>query len=245
MTTTNLARLNDMVRVNAPGALDGIIRMEIFNVLKEFFMRTNAWLLELPVYIVPTTNDYQLETGQCVVVNRLMALARPRSPLPPGGPWPPVYAPTCPPQYLSVSTSSTAPVESQNPSYRTGRAGALLNPGTKCPILRIADNPGYNEMWVVTLALNTCDPTDADGFVEPPDWIMEKYLRYLASGVTCQLMLQPAKPYSSLPGAQYHGRKFNEGVGLARTEVRHMFNYGGQAWVFPGGWANISHRGMS
>ena len=51
-------------------------------------------------------------------------------------------------------------------------------------------------------------------------------------------MLQPGKPYSSLPGAQYHGRKFNEAVGLARKEVRHMFLFGAQRWDFPHGWNN-------
>src|SRR5580765_4656387 len=231
MTTTNLARLNDMVRVNAPGALDGIIRMEMFDVLKDFFQRTNAWLLEVPIYIDATSNDYEITTGQNVVVNRLMALGRLASPLPF------TYAPTCPPQYLSVSDNA-ASGESQNSMYRTRRAGALLNPGVKCPILRIFENPSASEMWVATLAVNVCDPTDPDGFATPPDWIMEKYLKYLASGVVSQLMLQPAKPYSSLPGAQYHGRMFNQGVGLARTEVRNAFNYSGQSWRFPRGWSS-------
>jgi len=147
----------------------------------------------------------------------------------------------CPPQYLTAAHGPGV----QDSMFRTRRAGALLNPGTKCPILRIADNPSANETWVAILALNTGDPTDPDGFVEPPDWILEKYMRHLASGVTCQLMLQPAKPYSSLPGAQYHGRKFNEGVGLARTEVRQMFNYSGQAWSFPGGWNHTAATGLS
>ena len=71
----------------------------------------------------------------------------------------------------------------------------------------------------------------------PPDWVLEKYLNAIASGVASALMLQPGKPYScQMPGAQYHGRKFNEGVGLARTEIRNMFTYGGQRWNFPGGW---------
>ena len=105
----------------------------------------------------------------------------------------------------------------------------------KTPILRIIDNPSANETWVATVALTPCDPTDQDGFVEPPDWVMEKYLRGIASGVISALMLQPGKPYSSLPGAQYHGRKFNEAVGLARKEVRHMFTWGAQRWDFPHG----------
>jgi hypothetical protein len=206
--------------------------------MKEFFQRTNIWLLELPIYITPQTNDYELSTGQCVIVNRLMALQRPRSPPPPTGPcWPPTYAPMCPPQYLTVSQNEDQRyTEAQNPLFRTQRAGALLNAGAKCPILRIFQNPNSNETWIATLALNTCDPTDADGFVEPPDWIMEKYLSGLASGVISRLMLQPGKPYSSMPGSQYHGRKFNEAVGLARTEVRNMFAFGAQRWNFPGGW---------
>ena len=120
--------------------------------------------------------------------------------------------------------------------FRTGRAGALLNAGSKCPILRIMENPQVDEMWVATLALTPCDPTDSEGFVNPPDWVMEKYLSYIRSGIASQLMLQPGKPYSSMPGSQYHGRKFNEGVGLCRTEVRNMFGYGGQRWMYPQGW---------
>ena len=133
---------------------------------------------------------------------------------------------------------NTASIEAQNPDLfgHGGQGRTFLNAGSKCPILRIYENPTATEIWVATLALTTCDPTDSDGFVAPPDWIMEKYLRYLVSGVVCQMMLQPGKPYSSVPGSQYHGRVFNQGVGLARTEVRNLFNYGGQNWSFPQGW---------
>jgi hypothetical protein len=237
MTTTNFARLQDRVRINAPGALDGIIRLEIFEALKEFLQRTNIWLLEVPIYVVPATNDYQICTGQNVIVNRLMGLDRPRSPPPPVQPWPPNYVPMCPPQYYSVTQSEDQPyTEAQNPLFRVQRAGALLNAGSKSPFLRIFMNPNYEETWIATLALTTCDPTDTDGFVTPPDWIMEKYLSGITSGVLYRLMLQPGKPYSSMPGSQYHGRKFNEAVGLARTEARSMFVFGAQRWTFPSGW---------
>lgn len=234
MTTTNFARLQDRARIAAPGALDGVIRMETYDALKEFFGRTDAWLFELPVYISPTTNDYQVETCQQAIVQRLMALERPLAP--PSGTQTPSYLSMCPPQYMPVVQNDVQPVESQNPLYRTRRVGVLLNAGSRCPYLRIDLNPNVNEMWVATLSLNICDPMDADGFAEPPDWVMEKWSGYIASGVISRLMLQPGKPYSSLPGAQYHGRKFNDGVGLARTEVRRMFTYGSQRWRFPSGW---------
>jgi hypothetical protein len=236
MTSTNMARMNDMVRMTCSGALDGVIRMEMFNALKEFLQRSNGWLLEVPIYIQQRTNDYVVETGQNVIVNRLMGLDRPSSPLPYSQPpWVQPYLPMCPPQYISTS-GQDAVQEAQDPSFRVQRAGVLLNAGAKCPILRIRDNPGANETWIATLALNICDPVDSAGFTDPPDWIMEKYLNAIGSGVMMRLMLQPGKPYSSPQGAQYHGRKFNEGIGLCRTEVRALFTYSGQRWQFPGAW---------
>lgn len=240
MTTTNMARLNDMVRMTCGGALDGVIRMEMFNTLKEWFQRTDAWLLEIPIYIQPYTNDYQLGTGQNVAVNRLMGLDRPRTP-PQYAEYPvPPYLPMCPQQFLSTAGPSQE-TEAQDPLFRTQRSGMLLNAGTKCPILRIRDNPTANEVWIATLALNVCDPVDSEGFTQPPDWVMEKYLNYIANGVNTRLMLQPGKPYTSLQGAQYHGRMFNQGIGLCRTEVRHMFGYASQRWNYPQGW-NSGHR---
>lgn len=240
MTTTNMARLNDMVRATCGGALDGVIRLEMFNTLKEWFQRTDAWLLEVPIYVVPTTNDYQINTGQNVSVNRLMGLERPLSPPPNGVYVVPPYLPMCPPQFLTTA-GQPAWTEAQDPLFRTQRSGVLLNAGSKCPILRIRDNPTYDETWIATLALNICDPVDSQGFVEPPDWIMEKYLNYIANGVNMKLMLQPGKPYSSTQGAAYHGRMFNQGIGLCRTEVRRMFGYGTQRWNYPQGW-NSGHR---
>jgi len=209
--------------------------VEMYNTLKDWFQRTDSWLLEVPIYIQANTNDYQVGTGQNVVVNRLMGLDRPASPPPPGDFLVPPYLPMCPPQYLTT-LGPNVDSETQDPLMRTQRVGVLLNAGERCPILRIRDNPSANEIWIATLALTPCDPTDADGFTQPPNWVMEKYLNALASGVNMRLMLQPGKPYSSLPGSQFHGRMYNQGVGTCRTEVRRMFTYGSQRWNFPGGW---------
>jgi hypothetical protein len=229
-----------MVRMTCGGALDGVIRLELMNTLREFFQRTDSWLFEVPIYIVPYTNDYQVQTCQpSTVVSRLMGLDRPRSPLPTAY-FDADYLPMCPPQYLST-VGQGGSEEAQDPLFRVQRAGVLLNASSKCPILRIRDNPTANETWIATLALVPTDPTDSEGLPTFPEWIAERYLNYLANGVNMRLMLQPGKPYSSLPGAQYHGRMFNQGVGLCRTEVRRMFGYATQRWAFPQGW-NSGHR---
>jgi hypothetical protein len=237
MTTTPIARMIDRIRYNCPGALDGVVRLELYNAMSEFFQRTNIWLFEVPIEIVPTTNDYVVDTGQNVVVNRLMATARVE-------PYPGVsldYAPTDPPQFLIDNNPSTGS-QINNPIFRTPREAVLLNAGTPNPVIRIMINPGPNQLWVATLALNIVDPLDADGLPVVPQSIMEKYKDHISAGAISRMMAQGGKPYSNDPGAAYHGRRFNQGVGLARQEVRDMFTYGGQRWVFPRGWARIKSR---
>jgi hypothetical protein len=234
MVTATQTRILDGVRIMCPGALDGMVNMALFDAMKEFFARSNSWLFEAVVGIVPNANDYVIDTGQPVVVNRLMNVAEPRVP----PPVPPCYLPMDPPQFLSLWTDGNEHGidETINPDYSVPRTGVLLNAGTKCPILRIRWNPRANQRWVVTVALNIADPVNNEGLPIVPDWILDKYYDYIKSGVVSRLMMSPGKGYSSQQGASFHGRKFNEGIGLARTEVRAMFTYGGQRWAFPSGW---------
>lgn len=228
--STSLVRLLDMVRIDCPGVTDGILRQTLFNTLREFFRRTNIWLFEMPVYITGDTNDYVLDTCQNATVIRLMSLDKPQ--------FFPFdnsieYVPGCPPQFIKYPLTVPGQ-QTQNPFPRTPRDGALLTAGTKCPILRILWNPGTNDVWIAMLALSVADPVDSRGLpTEMPDWIIEKYFDYVANGVSGKLMLSPNKSYSSPKLAEYNMRKFHEGVGLARTEVRSMFTYGGQRWMFP------------
>lgn len=234
MASVSLNRIIDNARIHCPGALEGMIRLEIFNILKEFFARNNIWLFEMVVDINRGANDYVINTGQNVVVTRLMSLNRPRT----RPPVPPRYLPTDPPQYLELWTveGQYGTNEAINPLYSVPRDAILLNAGTKCPIMRIRWNPQADELWIATVSLNVADPTDSEGLPCVPDWIAEKYNGYLADGVISRLMLQPGKPYSSQAGAAFHGRKFNLGLGLARQESRNMFTYGSQRWAFPQTW---------
>jgi hypothetical protein len=227
--STSLVRLLDMVRIDCPGVSDGILRKTLFNTLREFFRRTNIWLFEMPVYITPDTNDYILNTCQNANVIRLMSLDKPQY-----FPSDPIqYIPGCPPQFIQYPTTIPGG-ETQNPFPRVPRDGGLLNAGGKCPILRIFWNPGNNDVWIATLALSVADPVDGRGIPsDMPDWIIDKYFDYIAQGIAGKLMLSPNKPYSSPKLAEYNMRKFHEGVGLARTENRHLFAYGSQRWMYP------------
>lgn len=234
MTSTPIARIIDRARINCSSATDGIIRLEFYNALNEFLQRSNIWLFELPMQIVRETNDYVVNTGQNVAINRLMNLGQVNSTIVLE------YAPTDPPQYL-IDANPQSGAEINNPLFRTPRAGVLLNAGTTNPVVRIRTNPG-NEIWVATFALSIIDPLDADGLPVVPAWIIQKYQDAIGDGVISRLMAQTGKPHSNSQGAAFHGRKFNQGVGLAREEIRTMLTFGGQAWRFPGGWNSYNPR---
>jgi len=233
VTTTPIARILDQARIDCPGSLDGILRNVFYYTLKDFLARSNTWLFELAVYVTPASNDYQISTGQNAAVIRLMSLDVPRNQLV----TPIEYVPMCPPQYIAVLEQNNVQ-EAMNPLYRVKREGVLLNPGTVNPILRIQLNPEVTETWIATLSLNIIDPMDVNGLPVLPEWIIEKYTDELVHGVVSRMMAQGGKPYSNEQGAMYHGRKFNQGVGKARQEIRQMFSYGAQRWNFPGGWRN-------
>lgn len=55
MSSPELNRLMDNARIKLPGALDGAIRLELFNVLKEFFIKTNIWEEDIPFDVTPTS----------------------------------------------------------------------------------------------------------------------------------------------------------------------------------------------
>jgi hypothetical protein len=235
MTSASVIRLIDTVKTACPAALDGGIRRELFDVLREFFDRSDCWLFELVVQIEPNANDYRINTCQNVIVSKLVTLSRPRTP----PPMPAAYLPMDPPQYLQLWSidGQYGTSENINPIYNVPRDAVLLDAGIKCPIMRIRWNPRATELWIATLSLNLTDPTDSEGLpAGVPSWIIDKYFRQISSGVISRLMLQPGKPYSSQAGAAFHGRKFNDGIGLARTEARHMYTYSGQRWAFPQGW---------
>lgn len=237
--SVNIVRILDLVRVDCTGVLDGVIRMELFNVLREFFRRSNIWLFELIINIVPNCNDYTLNTCQDANVIRLMDLYKPAY-VPVN---PPEYVPNNPPQFLMLT--SIGPNEARSPNARAPREGYLLNAGNKCPILRIVWNPG-SELWVATLSLSVADPVDSQGLPQGmPEWIIQKYFDYIAHGIIGKLMMHPNKSYTSPQMAQYHMRKFNEGVGLARTESRQHFVFAGQRWVFPQTFAGpLKHKAV-
>jgi hypothetical protein len=73
MTCQCFNDIMDYLRLNLPGALDGVIDMEIQNVLDEFLSRTNAWTETAPLKVTAGKKLYPISPIAGLVV-RLLAV---------------------------------------------------------------------------------------------------------------------------------------------------------------------------
>jgi hypothetical protein len=69
----DVARLYNNARVHLPGALDSMLQLEFFNVLNDFFQKSNVWKTDIPVPVVVGTSTYTLAPVTSASINRLMA----------------------------------------------------------------------------------------------------------------------------------------------------------------------------
>jgi hypothetical protein len=61
MPSVDMNRLMDHARIRLPGAVDAAILLELFSVLKEFFITSNAWQEKIEFSVTPTDLDYYID----------------------------------------------------------------------------------------------------------------------------------------------------------------------------------------
>jgi len=123
-------------------------------------------------------------------------------------------------------------------------AAAMSTPGE----LTLRTQPSSPVSYIATVALTVLDPTNRDGYVSFPAWVLARYRAVILDGLLGRMMTQPNKPFTNSQLAIYHLRKFVSGISAARVDVTRNNTYRQQAWRFPafsggsqrgrGGWAN-------
>lgn len=58
--SADLNRLMDNLRIRLPGAVDDTIKLELFNVLKEFFDRSNCWYNDIEFAVTSGVKEYTI-----------------------------------------------------------------------------------------------------------------------------------------------------------------------------------------
>ena len=100
-------------------------------------------------------------------------------------------------------------------------------------VIKLTTPPSAGNIYTYTLAIKPIDPVDSDGYVQCPDWIIQKYRSIIEAGVKGMLFQMPNKPYSNERLAIYHMRVFNAGIGSARVDAARRNRYRSNQWAFP------------
>ena len=214
MASTSIKRIIDQARLQLPGVLDGTLRLELFNVLKEFCERTNLWQEDIEVPVQPRVPEYTLPSLEGAQIVRLMWLEGQRS----------------------------RPNASSPDQRGPRRNGFILRPGSMDTVLVIPHPPSMDEAWHAHITLTVADPTNDEGIPAVPDWIAERYHDYLASGLLSRVSAHGNKPYSNAKLATLHAARFSTGVTNGISDARRMNVFDGQRWAFPQSWGTHSQR---
>lgn len=74
MASADISRLMSNLRIHLPGAVDGSIKLELYNALNKFFQGSNSWREDIEVDVTSGVQNYDLiPSGPCAIV-RLMGV---------------------------------------------------------------------------------------------------------------------------------------------------------------------------
>lgn len=99
--------------------------------------------------------------------------------------------------------------------------------------ITLASYPSSPARYIATVALTVSDPTQRDGYVSFPDWVLAKYRGVFLNGLLGKMMSQPAKPYTNTQLSVYYIKLFNSGKSAARIDAQRANVFRAQAWNFP------------
>lgn len=185
----------DNVRIRLPGALDGVLKLELPIVLDDFLRGSRAWQEEVTLPVIAGVTQYTITHDDGAFA------------------------------YLLGAKDASD----------VWRAVTMQTPG----VVRLRDEPAENATWRLFFIMTISRQLDNAGNPRMPGWIFERYSTDIMDGLLARLMSQDAKPYSSKPSAALHYRRFQAGIGRARSEVARQYVPGAQAWSFPNNFTRV------
>lgn len=235
-------RLMQTLRVEAPGAPDGIIQLQLFNVMDEFFRRTNAWRFANDVELKENVREYPLDLPTDTQFVRMLGAARNGLPVPAA----PAVGGTASISSLGLlvpeltfpdGDSEFAPSETDlasgvftyavyRPEYVTF-TGPTDEEARKFPISLV---------MALTLATSCIECDCAEWGLE--EWMYDMFFQDWIDGTLGRLMGMASKPWSNTTLGPYHARRFRNAMAFRKQEANRGFAYGVPGWRYPrqGGW---------
>lgn len=120
------------------------------------------------------------------------------------------------------------------PTSTTISRGSNIGASMQTPgELVLNTQPSSDVVYIATVALTVQDPTQRNGYVAFPAWVLAKYRDAILDGLLGRMMSQPNKPFTNNQLAVLHMRKFKVAITSAHGEWRRNNTYRMQAWSFP------------
>ena len=218
-----------------------MLNLEAFNVIDEFFRRTSAWQIEIPIELVEDQTDYAFPTSD-QLGGRAGDECRPQR-----------YTGAIAGSQGALVQSSLGVVQSEL-QFPDGDVNIL-------PDLSDLEAPSAIFSWAIFrpdyLSITTpadegqrrsrCRQSGAVGRQElpredcaewdVPEWMWSTYFQDWYDGMLGRLYGMPAKPWASPIHAQYHGKRFRNCDGLPQAGGAAWLRLGQPGpWRFPRGW---------
>lgn len=232
-------RLLQTLKVAAPGAVDPMIQLQLFNVMDEFFRRTSAWRYVNDITLVEGTQEYDLAVPAGAVVVRAMSVGHNGVPVPAAG--------------TGVAISSLGVIAPEltfpdgdasfGPDASDLAAGVFTYAIYRPDYITVTTPPDeeqrkfpLNVVLALSIARSCLEEDCGDWALE--EWMWDMFFQDWLDGTLGRLFAMPSKPWTNRDLMIYHSKRFRNAMAFRKQEANRGFNYAQPARpMFPrGGW---------
>ena len=212
----------DDILSRLPGADEDMADAQFLSALREFYTRSGAWIQEFTKTLQAGKTNYTLNpapnSSKVIAVHQVQ------------------FGDANP-----VKPASRRPLVSS--SAGTGTSGFL--PHMSTPSLMIVYPTPATGMADVTMRiLASCTYDDGDCHT-PPEQVQVQFYDFVLDGALGRMMTIPKKPWSSPVHAQYHLRRFRDGIAVARDMAKRSWGLSESNFQFPQDWARTTRTNRS
>jgi hypothetical protein len=242
MACTPADRLMQSLRVRVPGATDGVIELELFNVVDEFLRRTSAWKYDQEIALIEGNLEYPLVVPIDTTVVRLLAVTHNDVPVTSAASAAAsvttAFARLAPEEIFPDGDSSYLPAASDLGEQGAGLFTYAVYRPDYITVTGTSDEDTRKYPLKIRTALSIAreclECNCGDWPIE--DWMFDMYFDVWFDGALGKLMGMKAKPWSDTTLAGFHHRRFRNAMAYRKQEVRRGFAYDIATWRFPGAW---------
>ncbi len=228
-------RLMQTLLVHAPGATEAIVKLELFNIMDDFFRRTNAWKADVPFELIEGQHEYAIPVPAGGVVVRIMSVNHNDIPVPKS-----TTGQTTESSLGRIETDQLFPDGDSlyAPDVSDLNAGAFTWAIYRPDYLTVtgeidAEKRQYPLIAAFSLSLaRSCLECEC-GDWDIPEWMFDAYFSVWNDGTLASLYGMPAKPWSNPQLALIHGKKYRNRQGFHKQEAARGFAYSAPTWRFP------------